>query len=81
MEQRCSANVSRDAWHYGRCGRNAVVERDGKPYCKIHDPEYIEAKDRKRQAKYEANNCKSCGFHFRHDFYGYCPLCGTKRSK
>lgn len=76
---RCSETIWIDAWHKGQCSKKAIVERGGKSYCKIHDPEYIKAKDKERQAKYRANNCKKCGFHFKYIFYGYCPLCGTKR--
>lgn len=64
-----------------QCNKKAVVEREGKAYCKIHDPEYIKTKNEKRQAKYEAGNCKQCGHHFSYPFHKYCPLCGTKRVK
>jgi len=30
-----------------------VVERYGKPYCKIHDPEYIKEKERKAKEKWD----------------------------
>lgn len=33
------------------CERPATVERDGKPYCKLHDPEAVAAR---REAKYQA---------------------------
>ena len=82
-KERCSETVydSTGFGHFYQCSRSAVVERDGKPYCKIHDPEYIKRKDAERQAKYEASNCKHCGSHFYHHFYSYCPMCGTKRSR
>ena len=76
--ERCSAQVSLDSWHYGQCSRKATVMRDGKYYCRIHDPEYIKAKDEEREAKYRAESCK-CGYHFRYRHYRYCPLCGLKR--
>ncbi len=76
----CSAKIWKDAWHKGGCSNPATIERDGKPYCAIHDPEYIKAKETKRQARYEANSCR-CGYHFLEDFYRYCPLCGVKRIK
>jgi len=47
MANRCSARVSIDSWRFGQCSRKAIVERDGKWYCKIHDPEYIKTKDEK----------------------------------
>ena len=77
--ERCSERVSTDSWHYSQCSRKAVVERDGKPYCKIHDPEYIKAKSEEHARKYNANSCKKCRFHFDRYYYVYCPLCGTKR--
>jgi len=78
---KCSATIWIDVWQKGQCSKNAVIERDGKSYCKIHDPKYIEAKHKKRQAKYAANDCTKCGFHFYYASYQYCPLCGTKRTK
>lgn len=36
-----------------RCFNKAKVERDGKPYCGIHDPEYIKEKDRKWREAFE----------------------------
>jgi len=79
MANRCSARVSIDSWRFGQCSRKAIVERDGKWYCKIHDPEYIKTKDEEREAKYQANSCKQCGYHFSYNFFRFCPLCGTKR--
>lgn len=38
-----------DSWC---CQKKAVVQRNGKNYCKIHDPEYIAAKDKARQEKW-----------------------------
>lgn len=52
--KQCSARVSRDDWgHTHQCEKKAIVERGGKPYCKIHDPEYIKAKDDERRAKFD----------------------------
>ena len=81
MAEKCSARVSIDSWRSGQCPRKAIVERDGEWYCKIHDPEYIKAKDEERTRKYKANSCRQCGFHFRYGFFHYCPLCGTKRGE
>ncbi len=75
----CSEMVWRDAWHKGQCAREATVTRDSKPYCAIHDPEYIKDKEAKREAKRKANSCSKCSYHFQYTFYRYCPLCGTKR--
>lgn len=54
LKEQCSATIWGErvqSWH---CQRKAVVIRDGKPYCKIHDPEYIKAKRKEREAKWEA---------------------------
>lgn len=34
-----------------QCGKPAKVERDGRHYCTIHDPEYRKAKAEKRRAE------------------------------
>jgi len=52
---RCEATVSdQTGWHRLRCSRKGRVERDGHWYCKVHDPEYIKAKDEERTKKYNA---------------------------
>ncbi len=52
--EQCSARVSHDDWgHTHQCERRAVVEQDGKAYCKVHDPEYIKTKDAERTAKWD----------------------------
>lgn len=81
MADRCSERVWKDDWRKGQCSHNASVVRDGKPYCTIHDPEYIKQKGVKRKARDDANSCPKCGYFFRYDHFGYCPLCGTKRVK
>ncbi len=49
----CSKRVFGDrGFDYG-CTKPATVERDGKWYCKIHDPEYIKQKDNVRQVKWD----------------------------
>lgn len=56
-EQKCSEMVAPPglwgAFHQHRCKRKATVVRDGKPYCKVHDPEYKQAKSDKAYAEYE----------------------------
>ena len=79
--EKCSETVWRDTWHKGQCSRPVTVTIDGKPYCAIHNPEYIKQKEAKKKAKYEAGNCKKCSYHFPYSFYAYCPCCGTKRDK
>lgn len=41
-----------------QCHRNATVTRGGKPYCKQHDPENIEAKREARNKTYEERHAK-----------------------
>ena len=62
-----------------QCSKKSVVERGGKFYCKVHDPEYIKMKEKKREERYKAESCKKCKYHFNYKWYAYCPLCGTKR--
>lgn len=48
--QRCSATTpSQGGWHWGRCHKPAKVEREGRHYCSVHDPE---RQKQKRQEKY-----------------------------
>ena len=62
MEQRCTAKVyPKEQWgsfHPYQCNKKGIVERDGKWYCKIHDPEYRQAKVKasldKMNAQYES---------------------------
>ncbi len=41
----CQTWIHTDGFYGHQCQRQPVVTRDGKPYCKIHDPEYIKAKE------------------------------------
>ena len=60
-----------------KCKKTAIVTRDGKVYCKIHDPEYIEQKDEERRLKRAATGCQKCHRDLKR-WWGYCPHCGTK---
>jgi len=66
MDTKCCVKVS-DArgWNHWDCNKHPFTERDGKTYCKIHDPEYIKQKDAEREAKRNENNCKTDGCHSR----------------
>ncbi len=47
---KCSEKVYDSNFSYSwRCTKRVTVEREGKPYCTIHDPEYIKEKERKRK--------------------------------
>lgn len=54
---RCQATSNpKDRWdsfHPQQCQKNAVVERNGKWYCKIHDPEYIKQKQNASMQKWQ----------------------------
>lgn len=79
MDKQCCKMLYKDIWLPTKCSRKAIVERDGKAYCKIHDPEYIKRKDEEIRKKREASECKKCSYNNWLPFYLYCPVCGTKR--
>lgn len=60
-----------------QCSKKAVVTRDGKRYCKIHDPEYIKEQDTKRATERKKVACPKCGRRPK-SWFTYCPFCGTK---
>jgi hypothetical protein len=43
-------------WTQYRCSRKAVVRRDGRGYCKIHDPVVKAARRTAREAKWDAKD-------------------------
>ncbi len=74
---RVAPNTQWGAFQQHQCYKKATIIRDGKPYCKIHDPEYIKQKDTKMEATRKANGCQSCGRGLRR-WWNYCPHCGSK---
>lgn len=50
--ERCHATVI-DEYHKYRCTRRGTVERDGKRYCKQHDPVALREKREKRNAEWK----------------------------
>lgn len=54
MSAVCSEGIW-NKWSRNRfpCGKKAKVERDGKPYCGVHDPEKRKAKDAERQVEWD----------------------------
>lgn len=56
-KRQCSAQVLPEgqwgAFHPYQCSKNATVQRDGKWYCKIHDPEYRKAKAANRTTEWK----------------------------
>jgi hypothetical protein len=53
QKRQCCVDVWSDYVHH-QCSRSAVVIRDGKPYCRQHDPVAQAEKKQAAQAKYEA---------------------------
>jgi ferric-dicitrate binding protein FerR (iron transport regulator) len=41
------------SFHGYPCTKKVTVERDGKPYCSIHDPEAVKARDAARRKKWD----------------------------
>lgn len=57
-EDQCSVTVfGGRGWNYP-CQKKAVAEREGKSYCKIHDPEYIKEKMRRWNEKFKEKSAK-----------------------
>ena len=52
-DTKCSAFVGRRNWEEP-CVRRATIIVNGEPYCKIHDPAYIKAKEERRQKERDA---------------------------
>lgn len=84
-EERCQEKVAPEgqwgSFQQYQCNKKAVVTRDGKRYCKIHDPEYIKEKDAKREAAKKKFNCPKCNSHPMYRWFKYCPICGTEYPK
>lgn len=52
--EQCSTKVSGSGgWYSYQCQKKPTVTRNGKSYCKIHDPEYIKEKDRLSREKWD----------------------------
>lgn len=57
MSEKCCENVMTYVGNWPRshqCTRNAVVIREGKPYCKQHDPDAVKARQDARKVKWDA---------------------------
>lgn len=82
---KCSEKVwDSTSWHSYPCSKKPIVEREGKMWCKIHDPEYKKAKEKTQDEKYKKDSCRKCEYHFDRVArlcYSYCPMCGTKIEK
>lgn len=55
LKKYCSAQVYESgrwgSFHPHGCAKKITVERDGKPYCTIHDPERVKAKHAKQNER------------------------------
>lgn len=50
----CSATVFGERVHSWGCTRAGVIDRDGKWFCRQHDPEAVKARQTARSAKWKA---------------------------
>jgi len=65
----CSSTVYRGPWSRGgKCSRNGSIERNGRLYCKQHDPVHIAEERKKEEEEWKrlreeakANRCPHCG--------------------
>ena len=81
-KEQCSEDLwDRISWHSYGCGKKVTVTINGKNYCTIHSPDYKKVKEKKAEEKYKKESCQrtGCSYHFRENYYSYCPFCGTKR--
>ena len=87
MDTKCCKLVM-DGTRFGsfnpsQCSGKPYVERDGKTYCKRHDPVRLEEKYQEKLKKIHADDCKVCKHpftgYYEKNFYKFCPICGTKR--
>ena len=71
IEERCQRIVSGEgqwgAFHQHRCEKKFTVVRDGKRYCKIHDPEYIKAKQTVSTKKFDEKLTRARDIRHRED--------------
>ena len=51
--EQCSKRVWGGRGQSWQCQNKAVVEQDGKHYCKVHSPEYLAEKKRKWEEQYK----------------------------
>lgn len=80
-KEQCSEKVwDSTSWYSYPCSKKAIIEREEKMWCKIHDPEYKKEKKAKQEEKYEELKCKKCWYYFdKSTRYSFCPYCGTKK--
>ncbi len=68
MSPRCSDSVLQN-YRTSPCSRKGTVERDGKWYCRQHDPVAKKARDDASYAKYKAESEKRAEYHHRAEMF------------
>lgn len=58
IPNRCSHHVWTGNFHTRNCKKPVVVTVDGKPYCKVHNPSFVEEKRQKAMDEYNAEIAK-----------------------
>lgn len=58
IDGQCCEQVPWGMMQYSQCSRRAVVERDGKKYCRQHDPEEKKKRRAASNAKWQKKNAK-----------------------
>ena len=60
--ERCQEQVSGSGpwgtFHHHQCENKATNTKDGRRYCKIHDPEYIKAKSTEKLAQWDRESAE-----------------------
>ena len=57
MNERCCKHIfTGERWDFSghQCSRKGIIEKDGKLYCKIHDPEAEQKRRKEQQEKWDA---------------------------
>lgn len=81
MKENCNVEIW-DRFTHAPCRKKVFTHFEGKPYCKIHSPQYIAEREALKNAEEKKLECvsKDCTFNFkRREYYSYCPYCGLKR--
>jgi len=66
-EEQCSVKIYDRRMGACQCQKKAKVVRDGKPYCTIHDPEYIKRKQEKQNKQWDEERAEKQKIYDRND--------------
>ncbi len=58
VDKQCETRIWGERVQSWQCHKRAIIERDGKWYCKIHDPEYVKQKNMKKQTRWAKEAAK-----------------------